>query len=152
MLVLDLNFEDGSHRVFEAPLPVSIGRAADCDLRLKAWRVGRYHATIERRNAGTFIDDQGTLGGTFVNGRRITQYGPLTTTDEIIIGPCLIRLKDCYGSPSASAGKTDDGSGAPASPLQVSEAPVFLAEHSTTGVTGLYHSHALSMAHGGVHA
>lgn len=109
MLTLDLRFEDGSHRLFEAPTPVSIGRAADCDLRLKAWRVGRYHATIERRNAGIFIDDLGSLGGTFVNGRRITQYGPLTSSDEIIIGPCLMRLQDPHWTPPGRPGETDDG-------------------------------------------
>lgn len=124
MLALDLNFEDGSHRVFEAPLPVSIGRGADCDLRLKAWRVGRYHANIERRVAGIFIDDLGTLGGTFVNGRRITQYGPLKSSDEIIIGPCLIRLNDQYGVSHTLTNKADDGSGAPTSPAHVSGALV----------------------------
>lgn len=121
MLALDLSFEDGSHRVFEAPLPVSIGRAAECDLRLKAWRVGRFHATIERRVAGIFIDDFGTLGGTFVNGRRITQYGPLTSSDEIIIGPCLIRLRDQDGAPHVLRDKPDDGSGAPISPVHACE-------------------------------
>ena len=120
MLALDLNFEDGSHRVFEAPLPVSIGRGTECDLRLKAWRVGRHHANIERRVAGIFIDDLGTLGGTFVNGRRITQYGPITSSDEIIIGPCLIRLNDQYGVSHTLTNKTDDGSGAPTSSCHVS--------------------------------
>jgi len=92
MLALELNFEDGASRHFEAPLPISVGRGADCDLRLKSWRVGRYHARIERRPAGVFIDDLGTLGGTFVNGHRIAQYGPLQPADEIIIGPCLLKL------------------------------------------------------------
>lgn len=142
MLALNLNFEDGSHRVFEAPLPVSIGRGADCDLRLKAWRVGRYHANIERRVAGVFIDDLGTLGGTFVNGRRITQYGPLTSSDEIIIGPCLIRLNDQSGVSHTLTNKTDDGSGAPASPCHVS-GPLALEDvrKHNAATPALYHPH-----------
>lgn len=100
MLALELNFEDGGRRIFEAPLPISIGRSSDCDLRLKAWRVGRQHAIIERRASGIFIDDLGTLGGTFVNGCRVTQYGPLRSTDQIIIGPCLMRLLESGESPS----------------------------------------------------
>ena len=96
MLALELNFEDGASRHFEAPLPISVGRGADCDLRLKSWRVGRYHARIERRPAGVFIDDLGTLGGTFVYGHRIAQYGPLQPADEIIIGPCLLKRSTLF--------------------------------------------------------
>lgn len=102
MLHLELNFEDGSQRFFQATLPVSIGRAVDCGLRIRAWRVGRYHATIERRSAGLFIDDLGTLGGTFVNGHRVTQYGPLDVSDEIIIGPCMMRMVDPYRTPPST--------------------------------------------------
>src|SRR5690625_5129579 len=96
MLVLELNFEDGERRVFEAPLPVSVGRSSHCDLHLKAWRVGRHHANFVRTAAGVFIEDLGTLGGTLVNGKRVTKYGPLTLGDEIIIRPCLIRLLRPY--------------------------------------------------------
>lgn len=96
MLALHLRFEDGSERAFNGQLPVSVGRAGDCGLRLKAWRVARYHARFERRAAGIFLDDLGALSGTFVNGRRIAQYGPLTASDEIIIGPCLIRITNEY--------------------------------------------------------
>lgn len=104
MLILELNFEDGSRSVFEGSFPVSIGRSAACDLRLKGWRVARHHATIERRAAGIFIDDMGALAGTFVNGRRVTQFGPLDASDEIIIGPCLLRLIQAGPSPSGMHG------------------------------------------------
>lgn len=110
MLGLNLSFEDGSQRVFHGPLPLSIGRASDCDLRLKAWRVGRYHAKLERCAAGIFLDDLGALSGTFVNGRRIARYGPITSNDEIVIGPCLIRIYD--GAP-APDDRADGTGGAP---------------------------------------
>lgn len=111
MLTLELHFEDGEQRIVEATLPVLVGRAGDCELRLRSWRVGRCHAVFERRAAGIFIDDMGTLGGTFVNGQRITQYGPLKPSDEIIIGPCLMRMAD----PVRDPGATPPGSGGAAS-------------------------------------
>lgn len=124
MLALELNFEDGGYRVFEAPLPISIGRSSDCDLRLKAWRVGRQHANIERRAAGIFIDDLGTLAGTFVNGRRVAQYGPLSSMDEIIIGPCLMRLLEPGRSPSGQCDGTEGGAAAYVSSRDADEFPI----------------------------
>lgn len=94
MQTLLLQFEDGTQRRFRARLPISIGRDQHCELRIRAWRVARHHAVLERRAAGIFINDQGALAGTFVNGNRVAEYGPLSHQDEIIIGPCLIRLSD----------------------------------------------------------
>lgn len=93
MLHLDLRFEDGTIQSASLPLPLEIGRGQDCDLRVKAWRVAKRHARIERRPAGLFLDDFGALSGTLVNGQRVAQYGPLLAGDELVIGPCLIHLR-----------------------------------------------------------
>jgi len=93
MLHLDLHFEDGTVQSACFSLPLEIGRGQDCHLRLKAWRVAKRHARIERRPAGLFLDDFGALSGTLVNGERIAQYGPLLVGDELLIGPCLIQLR-----------------------------------------------------------
>src|SRR5690606_26826383 len=77
----------------QVSLPLEIGRALQCGLRLTAWRVARRHARIGWTADGAFIDDFGSLGGTVVNGKRITRYGPLQMGDEIIIGPCLISVR-----------------------------------------------------------
>lgn len=92
MLEMELRFEDGTVDSLKAVLPLDIGRGSECGLRLKAWRVAKRHARIERREGGLFLEDFGALSGTLVNGQRITQYGPLFPDDEIVIGPCLIRL------------------------------------------------------------
>lgn len=94
MLGLDLHFEDGRIDSMQATLPLDIGRGPECGLRIKAWRVARRHARIEQRNGGLFLDDFGALSGTMVNGQRVTHYGPLCAGDEIVIGPCLIRLRE----------------------------------------------------------
>lgn len=114
MQALILHFEDGRKTRFRAPLPITIGRAADCDLQVRSWRVARRHAVLLRHAAGVFIDDQGSLSGTFVNGHRVSQYGPLGAGDEIIIGPCLIRLEASDGQDPAH---TD--AGAPPSALSL---------------------------------
>ncbi len=92
MVNLFLEYEDGTTTHYHGTIPVTIGRAAECDLRIRAWRVGKHHATLHRRSGGLYIDDQGALAGTYVNNKRIAEYGPLTVEDEIIIGPCRIRL------------------------------------------------------------
>jgi pilus assembly protein CpaF len=94
MLDVELRFEDGTIQRQQLALPVEIGRGAECGLRVKAWRVARRHAHIDLREAGAMIEDFGSLCGTVVNGQRITQYGPLRPGDEIVIGPCLVHVRE----------------------------------------------------------
>lgn len=92
MLELELTYEDGRSNQCVLPLPLTIGRDSGCGLRLRSWRVARQHASIANRGDVLFLDDLGSLAGTFVNGRRVSQYGPLSVGDEIIVGPCRIVL------------------------------------------------------------
>lgn len=92
MLELELTFEDGRSNSAVFPLPLAIGRDASCGLRLKSWRVARQHARVEERGGMLFVEDLGSLAGTFVNGRRVTHHGPLSAGDEIIIGPCCMQV------------------------------------------------------------
>ncbi|NYT61215.1 Flp pilus assembly complex ATPase component TadA [Alcaligenaceae bacterium] len=94
MLELDLRFEDGTMDSKRVALPLEIGRGPECGLRLKAWRVGKRHARVERCASGLFLEDFGALSGTLVNGQRVTRYGPLCAGDQILIGPCLIQLRE----------------------------------------------------------
>lgn len=98
MLDLELRFEDGVVQISRCRLPLDIGRAVDAGLRLKAWRVAKRHARLERREDGVFVDDLGSLAGTLVNGQRIAQYGPLHPGDTIVIGPCMICLREILPS------------------------------------------------------
>nr|WP_158386261.1 ATPase, T2SS/T4P/T4SS family [Castellaniella defragrans] len=89
---LDLCFEDGRRRRERHALPLSIGRDAASGLVLRAWRVGRRHARLLRRQDEIWIEDLGSLFGTVVNGERVAAYGPLLAHDEVVIGPCLMRV------------------------------------------------------------
>ena len=64
---------------------MSIGRTPDASLFLDDVTVSRNHALLVRRRAGLYIDDLGSLNGTYVNRRRIESH-QLAGGDEIQIG------------------------------------------------------------------
>ena len=63
----------------------TIGRSPDCDVFLDDVTVSRKHAVLVRRDDAFFIEDQGSLNGTFLNRRRI-ESGKLENGDELQIG------------------------------------------------------------------
>lgn len=114
---LDLRFEDGRRRRERHALPLLIGRDGACGLALRAWRVGRRHARLLLRQDELWIEDFGSLCGTVVNGERVAAYGPLTEHDEVVIGPCLLRVLPAGteardAGPSGAAGCAPDESAA----------------------------------------
>ncbi|MBN3270253.1 secretion protein [Bordetella bronchiseptica] len=118
VLELALHFEDGARRRMRLTPPVIIGRGAQCALRIANWRVGRAHARLSCLDGAVVLEDLGTLGGTSVNGLRVATHAPVLPDDEIVIGPCLMRVSACSaGSAPApapaptvlSAGGTDRG-------------------------------------------
>jgi pSer/pThr/pTyr-binding forkhead associated (FHA) protein len=64
---------------------MSIGRSPDAAIFLDDVTVSRNHALVVRRKDGLFIDDLGSLNGTYVNRRRIESH-KLADGDEIQIG------------------------------------------------------------------
>ncbi|WP_370540220.1 ATPase, T2SS/T4P/T4SS family [Advenella sp. FME57] len=101
MIVIDMHFEDGTFQSRQYALPAIVGRQKDCQICVRSWRVARQHARLVRRQAGIFVEDMGTLAGTIVNGIRITEYGPLSAADEILIGPCRMLIRDVFIADSA---------------------------------------------------
>jgi FHA domain len=74
----------GEHFVPEGEL-TTIGRSPDCDIFLDDVTVSRKHAAIVRKNGDLFIEDQGSLNGTFLNRKRI-ESALLENGDELQIG------------------------------------------------------------------
>jgi pSer/pThr/pTyr-binding forkhead associated (FHA) protein len=64
---------------------VSIGRTPDAGVFLDDVTVSRNHALLVRRRDGLYIDDLGSLNGTYVNRHRIESH-QLDDGDEIQIG------------------------------------------------------------------
>src|SRR6201990_2037348 len=64
---------------------MSVGRSPESDVFLDDVTVSRDHALIVRRGSDWFLDDCGSLNGTYVNRRRSAPHR-LTDGDELQIG------------------------------------------------------------------
>jgi ABC-type multidrug transport system ATPase subunit len=70
-----------------------VGRAPDCDIFLPHPSVSRYHAIVERRDTGLFLQDLGSVNGVWLGGHRLTAATEVREGDQIGIGPFLLSLK-----------------------------------------------------------
>ena len=64
---------------------VTIGRSSNADILLDDFTVSREHARMVRRPDGFYIEDAGSLNGTYVNGHRVESHH-LSDGDELRIG------------------------------------------------------------------
>jgi hypothetical protein len=64
---------------------ITVGRRPDSDVFLDDVTVSRDHAVIVRRGSDYYLDDCGSLNGTYVNRRRIESH-QLADGDELQIG------------------------------------------------------------------
>lgn len=71
--------------MFHPERETTIGRSPDCGIFLDDVTVSRKHAVLVERNGGFFIEDQGSLNGTFVNRKRV-ETAQLDDGDELQIG------------------------------------------------------------------
>jgi FHA domain/zinc-ribbon domain len=71
--------------MFQLDGETTIGRSPDCGIFLDDVTVSRKHAVLRERDDGFFIEDQGSLNGTFVNRKRV-ESAQLDDGDELQIG------------------------------------------------------------------
>jgi hypothetical protein len=71
----------------------TIGRSPDCGIFLDDVTVSRKHAVLVQRDGGFFIEDQGSLNGTFVNRKRV-ESAQLDDGDEVQIGKYRMTFLD----------------------------------------------------------
>jgi pSer/pThr/pTyr-binding forkhead associated (FHA) protein len=64
---------------------MTIGRSPDAEVFLDDVTVSRNHALLVRRRDGLYVDDLGSLNGTYVNRRRIESHH-LQHGDELQVG------------------------------------------------------------------
>ncbi len=64
---------------------LTIGRRPDADVFLDDVTVSREHATLVRRGGDWYLDDAGSLNGTYVNRHRIESHR-LEDGDELQVG------------------------------------------------------------------
>ena len=64
---------------------MTIGRSPDAEVFLDDVTVSRNHALVVRRGDGLYVDDLGSLNGTYVNRHRIDSH-KLSDGDELQVG------------------------------------------------------------------
>jgi pSer/pThr/pTyr-binding forkhead associated (FHA) protein len=64
---------------------MTIGRSPDAEVFLDDVTVSRNHALLVRKRDGLYVDDLGSLNGTYVNRRRIESH-KLQNGDELQVG------------------------------------------------------------------
>jgi hypothetical protein len=67
------------------PERMTIGRSPEAEVFLDDVTVSREHAVLVRRSGAWFLDDSGSLNGSYVNRRRIESH-KLEEGDELQIG------------------------------------------------------------------
>jgi two-component system response regulator AtoC len=73
---------DGGHLLF--------GRSRTANVQIESDRVSRLHAQFRRRGANVTVEDAGSRNGTWVNGQIVQGERPLSSGDEVVVGPLTI--------------------------------------------------------------
>lgn len=87
-----LSFQDGKHQCINSSLPCMVGRGEENPIRIRSWKVSKKHARFFQLAEGVYVEDFGSISGTYLNQIRISRAGPLQATDEIVIGTCKISV------------------------------------------------------------
>ena len=88
----------------------TIGRSADCDIRIDQVSVSRYHARIEDKGAGFMVRDLGSRNGIKINDIDLPQ-SELRHGDVLCVGEVQLRFEL---TASAAPGSASPPSGPPA--------------------------------------
>src|SRR4051812_11385081 len=80
-------------RVHELNLEQAIlGRNSFCEIVIPVQSISRQHARIVREDDRYFLEDMGSLNGTFVNGHRISGRVELADNDRIDLYEVLLTF------------------------------------------------------------
>jgi sigma-B regulation protein RsbU (phosphoserine phosphatase) len=76
-----------------------LGRNAFCDIVIPVHSISRQHARIVREGEQFYLEDMGSLNGTFINGQRISGRSLLKDSDRIHLYEVLLTFHD--GTPAS---------------------------------------------------
>ncbi|NKJ50361.1 hypothetical protein CIC12_27290 [Burkholderia sp. SG-MS1] len=102
MLNLQIHTRHAPMRALQIEQGCTIGKNASCDIVVRGMLTGKLQARIVRENNAYYIEDQGGIVATLVNGSPITRFGPLTEADQIEVGMTTIRIVRGGGAAQAS--------------------------------------------------
>ena len=86
---------------------VQIGKDTASHIVLSGWNVAKLHAQFVVHDEEVFVQDHGSLFGTWVDGNRVTRFGPMKGGEEIIIGGHTLVVSLDVALRPASAGQQD---------------------------------------------
>lgn len=94
---------------FDAP-ELQVGKDAASRIVLSGWNVAKQHAQFVLHEDEVFVQDQGSLFGTWVDGNRVTRYGPFKGGEEIIIGghTLVVSLDSAIRAPRADGHEAEE--------------------------------------------
>jgi len=97
--------------------PALLGRSSDCDYQIHQPLISRRHCLFHLRDGDIWVQDLGSLNGTFVNGERIQRPQPLHEGDKVDLAflpyeVCLpLSSEGGVVQPEAAAGGSAKGGG-----------------------------------------
>lgn len=81
-----------------------VGRAEDCDIRIKSSSVSRHHCAIEIDDGDWVVRDLGSTLGTSVDGVQIAEAA-IVPGLKVVIGPAVLMFESAVNRVAAEIGK-----------------------------------------------
>jgi pSer/pThr/pTyr-binding forkhead associated (FHA) protein len=85
--------EGGKPRSVRMETATTIGRGAECELRIEDTYASQQHARIFGKNGGWYVEDLGSTNGTFVNEQRLVAPAMLQPGDRVRVGTTVLELR-----------------------------------------------------------
>lgn len=85
----------------------TIGRGAECRVRLASDQVSRRHARIRLAGGVAVLEDLGSKNGTWLNGDRLEAPAALADGDQVGFGSCRLVFRSGLSSVTTRSGSPD---------------------------------------------
>jgi|FLOH01.1.fsa_nt_gi hypothetical protein len=140
----------GTQELFELADGMTVGRMADCAVRVEDGSISRHHASFEEVGGVLFLVDNGSSNGCFRNGERVSRC-VLRVGDLLTLGAVAFDVLGADASPSvplppsaaaAPIAYAAAESAAPSVPSRAAEAAATRA-HLRREMTGNHRSRGL---------
>lgn len=93
MLKISVSLDGKPPQFYEQQdFPFRIGRGGNSKIKLNGFATSKEHLEVQQLGRSFKLIDLGSFAGTWVNGQRIVEFGPIDESDEIRIGGYKIRF------------------------------------------------------------
>lgn len=87
-----------------------MGRSPECDLVIDVAAVSRRHVILTKEKGLFFVQDLGSRNGTYINGHRVEDRGPLRSGDRMLICDILFEFLDEAAPPKLAGEEPEHAS------------------------------------------